>query len=354
MAAFSAGAPLAGLDLIRLGKTIQYLLRNAEGTGLEADADGWFRVDDVARVVSRTIRKPVASADVAGASICLDGGRMQVTGGRIRASVGGGPSSDRFSGPDLLFHSSPQARVHEYLAEGALFAPGRGGVRLSRLESAAWRVGHRSFVEPVVLVVDAARARRDRITFTRVRAGLYTTPTVPICHVLNLRDGFAEQASAGGFVVEWTSGAPRIALIRVARRNGATWEVAKGKLEAGESPLQAARREMREEMGIDLPVEHALPLGAVRYGFYTRDGTPRLKTIHVYVLEVAEAFANFRPATSEGIEEVRWFDLAEAISVLAHPSLRGTIGRLVAALDERARELGLAPVRLGGGRGEEE
>ncbi len=279
---------------------------------------------------------------------------MQLTGGRIRAMVASGPHPDRFSGPDLLFHTSPRARVPEYLAEGALFAPGRAGVHLSRLESAAWRVGHRSFIEPAVLVVDAARARRDGIAFVRVRAGLYTAPAVPIRHVLNLRDGFAEQASAGGFVVEWTSGLPRIALIRVSRRNGATWEVAKGKLEDGESPLQAACREMREEMGIDLPVDHALPLGAVRYGFYTKEGTPRLKTIHVYVLEVAEAFANFTPATSEGIEEVRWFDLSEAIAALAHPSLRGTLGRLVSTLDERARELGLAPVRLGGVGGEEE
>ncbi len=343
---------MSGLDLVRLGKTIHYLLRHAEGTGLEADAEGWFRVEDVARVVSRTIRRPVGGADVAGASTCLAGSRVQLTSGRIRAVAGSAP--DRFAGPDLLFHAAPGARVAEYREGGEIRGPGRAGVHLSRGEAGAWRVGHRSFVEPVVLVVDAARARRDGIAFNRVRAGLYNTVAVPLRHVLNLREGYAEQASAGGFVVEWSSGAPRVALIRVSRRNGATWEVAKGKLECGESPRQAAEREMREEMGMDAEVHHAQALGAVHYGFYTREGTPRLKTIHVFVLELSGPYTDFHPAASEGIEEVRWFDLAEVVTALAHPSLRGTLGPLVAALEQRARELGLPPVRLGQGAVEEE
>jgi RNA:NAD 2'-phosphotransferase (TPT1/KptA family)/8-oxo-dGTP pyrophosphatase MutT (NUDIX family) len=330
---------LPGLDLLRLSRTIHYLLRHPAPTGLAADAEGWFCAVEVARVVGVTIRRPVALLDIQTAGRRYGAPRLQVEGERIRTCVA--PAPDRHSCPDLLFHAAPRTRVGDYGEAGCLWAQGRVGVHLSRGEAAAWRVAHRSFVDPVVLVVDAGRARRDGVNFLRVREGLYTAAEVPLRHVLNLREGFAEQASAGGFVVEWSSGGPRLALIRVARRSGTTWEIAKGKLEPGESPVVAAVREVREEMGLFEAVNGLRPLGSVRYGFYTREGTPRLKTIHIFLIEVAGPGGGFTPAQAEGIEEVRWFSVAEAVGVLAHPSLRGTLGELLRALDERARELGL-------------
>lgn len=331
---------MAGLDLIRLGKTIHYLLRHPT-PGLVADAEGWFCVEEVARLVSRTIRRPVAPDDVTGASRVLVGARMEVEAGRLRLSAPAAP--ERYTGPDLLFHAAPRGRLVQYEREGRIWASGEVGVHLSRQEVAAWRVAHRTFVDPVVLIVDAARARRDGVHFVRSRAGLYLAPGIPLRHVLNLRDGYAEQASAGGFVVDWSTGAPRIGLIRVARRHGYTWEVAKGKLEYGEPPAVAAVREVREEMGVTVPVRAVTSLGSVRYGFYTREGTPRLKTIYLFAIELAEPFEDFRPLVDEGIEEVRWFSLSEALAVLGHPSLRTTLGRLLAALDARAAELGHPP-----------
>jgi 8-oxo-dGTP pyrophosphatase MutT (NUDIX family)/RNA:NAD 2'-phosphotransferase (TPT1/KptA family) len=335
---------LAGLDLIRLSKTIHYLLRHPAPTGLVADGEGWFCVEDVARITARTIRRPVGPADVAGATRCLVGARIEIDAGRMRLVLP--VASERYAGPDLLFHAAPRDRLPLYEREGCLWAPNGAGVPLSRLEPAAWRVAHRTFVDPVVLVVDAARARRDGVRIARTRAGLFLASNIPLRHVLNLRDGFTEQASAGGFVVDWSTGAPRIGLIRVARRHGATWEVAKGKLEDGEPPEIAAVREMREEMGITVPVRDVRGLGSVRYGFYTREGTPRLKTIHLFLIELAEPFDDFAPLGDEGIEEVRWFSLADTLGVLSHPSLRSALSRLLRALDERAGELGIAPSAL--------
>jgi hypothetical protein len=83
-------------------------------------------------------------------------------------------------------------------------------------------------------------------------------------------------------------------------------------------------------------------VGTIRYGFSTPDGSPRLKTIYLYVLE-ADGPCQFAPARGEGIDEVRWFGLQEALDALAHPSLRGAISRLVGALAERAVALGLPP-----------
>ena len=60
------------------------------------------------------------------------------------------------------------------------------------------------------------------------------------------------------------------------RRDAGAWTVPKGAVEAGESPLETARREFIEEIGID-PGEVLVPLGSV-----TQKGG---KTIHVWAAE---------------------------------------------------------------------
>lgn len=302
---------------------------------------------DVARVVGRTIHRPVLVEDVEAALRRHAGGRVDLGEGRLRPRDGTPRANNPAAGPDLLFHAIPRERVDDVVRDGKVTANGGGRVFLSRTEPHAWRVAHRAWADPVVLFVDAVRARRDGVAFDRNKAGLYTAESIPVRHVLNLRDGFAEQASAGGFLVDWSDGMPRVALIKVARRNGATWEVAKGKIEPGEAPPAAAVREVREEMGIDVPLHPMRTLGTVRYGFYTREGTPRLKTIYLYLLEARAKMGEFTPAAGEGIEAVRWFGVPELVHALAHPSLRGSLGRLLEALDERARELGLEGVDAG-------
>lgn len=333
--------PLAGLDYIRLSKTLSYLLRHGnDAAGLTADEEGWFCTTEVASATSRVIRRPVCADEIITTASRYGGGRFEVFGTRIR------PASCTFArsgaaGPDILYHATTRPRVDAFVEQGQLVNPGGAPLQLARGEGHAWRVAHRHWEDPVVLYVDAARARRDGVHFERTRTGHFVTRAVPIRHVLNLREGFAEQASAGGFLVDWKTGAPRIALIRVCRRGGSTWEVAKGKIEPGEAPMQTAVREVREEMGLQAEVEVRGALGTIRYGFCTPDGSPRLKTIHLYVLEAMGDVATFDPATGEGIDAVKWFALEEALASLAHPSLRASIGRLLGALEERAEQLGL-------------
>ena len=333
-----------GLDLHRLSRTLTFLLRHgAGGAGLSVKDDGWCSTDDVARAASRAIHRPVCSEDVREAALRHGGNRFEVEPCRLRAREFATEGTTRCSaaGPDILYHAAERIRVPMYQARGSVSVPGGGFVHLSRSEGQAWRVAHRQWEDPMVLFVDAARARRDGVTFERTRTGQFQTRGVPVRHVLNLRDGFAEQASAGGFLVEWSTGLPRIALIHVCRRGGATWEVAKGKIEPGEAPEVTAVREVREEMGVVAPVCVRGTLGTVRYGFCTPDGAPRLKTIHLYVLELTDPVCAFDPALAEDIDDVRWFELQDALAALAHPSLRGSIGRLLDALEERAAELGV-------------
>lgn len=199
-------------------------------------------------------------------------------------------------------------------------------VFLSTSEEQAWRVAHRQSGDPVVLYVDAARARRDSCRFDAVRPGLWAVESLPVRHVLNLQPGFAEQVSAGGVLLWEGSLGPELALIRVARRIGHTWEVAKGKVEVCETPPQAAMREMAEEMGFPLDriaeLEIVASLGAVRYGFQTPAGEPRLKTLHLYLVRSADKLDAFVPSEGEGILEVRWFSPREAARLVHHRSLR--------------------------------
>src|SRR5262249_18054716 len=47
------------------------------------------------------------------------------------------------------------------------------------------------------------------------------------------------------------------------RKDLGAWSIPKGEFDAGENPEQAARREFREELGVDLTA-HLLPLGEIR------------------------------------------------------------------------------------------
>lgn len=336
------------LDLFRLTRTLGFLLRHGAGAaGLEADEEGWFCLEQVARAATAAIHRPVTVADLHEAILRHGTGRLELCEARVRPG-GRGCASDVAApparvpcGPDILYHAAPRNRIRAIQQRGSLANPTGGHVHFSRAEDHAWRLAHRQWEDPVVLYVDAARARRDGIQFQRTRSGQYAAPAVPLRHVLNLRDGFAEQASAGGFLVDWTSGSPRIALIRVSRRGGATWEVAKGKIEAGEAPETAAIREVREEMGLHADIHVQCTLGTIRYGFCTPDGSPRLKTIYLFVMEADSFVGDFDPATGEGIDAVQWFALEDALECLGHPSLRSSIGRLLSALEQRAMELGL-------------
>ncbi len=239
--------------------------------------------------------------------------------------------------PDILYHACTQRQVDRYVKQGAVRLPGNRPVFLSDDECQAWRVAHRLGGTPRVLYVDTARNRRRKLRLQRSRrTGLYMARALSIGDVLNLQPSFAEQLSAGGIPIRMgEDGLPRMALIRVTRRSGVTWEVAKGKLEAGEPPEWAGVREVQEEMGIDCDFTVRCLVGLVRYGFMAPGGLPRLKTIYLYLLDpCGDMGGQFRPAHREGIKDVKWFTPEEACRVVTHSSLRPVM--------RRARELVLS------------
>jgi 8-oxo-dGTP diphosphatase len=88
------------------------------------------------------------------------------------------------------------------------------------------------------------------------------------------------------------------------------WSLPKGKLEPGESWEAAARREVREETGIDPRLQDELPPAEYR----DRRGRP--KTVRYWRMAAVEDTGFI--ATAE-IDELRWLAPAEAVELLSYP-----------------------------------
>ena len=103
-----------------------------------------------------------------------------------------------------------------------------------------------------------------------------------------------------------------------ARKDAHAWSIPKGELEPGEEPFTAAKREFREEIGVDAPDTEYSALGDVRYS----SG----KVVTVFAaesdLEVTEVVSTTfdvewppRSGTMRSfpeIDDARWFPLTDA------------------------------------------
>jgi 8-oxo-dGTP pyrophosphatase MutT (NUDIX family) len=253
--------------------------------------------------------------------------------GRNRSQGGERRGFSRARPPDILYHATDVGRAQVAKTRGVIEIDGGRSVFLSGTESQAWLAAHRRGNEPEVLYVDVVRARRAGTRFTRNGSGLWQAKSIPAHCVLNLREGFGCQLSAAGIPVWLGPEGPELALIKVKRRFGATWELAKGKLEAGECARSAAARETQEEMGIEMELSLIHDLGFVRYGFNTPEGHPRLKTMFVYLFETPERVTTFAPANGESIFAVDWFTPQQAIENVTHQSIRPLMHRIARLLN---------------------
>lgn len=327
-------------DPVRVSKTMAFLLRHRPDVGgLVPDEEGFVAIEALADALGKLLRTAV---DPGAIRAIAEGGavrRFELTDGRIRAIRKGeerrAQEPRRCQPPDILYHATTDDQVDRVRTTGVLSAGSDRHVFLSSDEAHAWRVAHRlPGGAPQVLYVDAARARRHGVRFYRNRRnGLYMASPIPVSDVLNLQPNFAEQISAGGIPVSVGPDGVRVALIRVTRKSGVTWEVAKGKLEPGEPPEIAAVREVREEMGIDVGFRITKGLGVVRYGFLAPGGLPRLKTVHLFLMEPDAPIETFLPAEKEGIGAVQWFTLDDACTAVTHTSLVPLMRRARAVLE---------------------
>jgi 8-oxo-dGTP pyrophosphatase MutT (NUDIX family) len=101
----------------------------------------------------------------------------------------------------------------------------------------------------------------------------------------------------------------------------------KGHIDPGETQLQAAAREVREETGVEVALVREL--GEVRY-WYTRDGRAVPKVVFFYLFR----YVSGDPADHDDeVEEARWMGLAEARRALTYEGEREIVGRALAPPD---------------------
>ncbi len=133
-----------------------------------------------------------------------------------------------------------------------------------------------------------------------------------------------DEVSAGGLVID-TTGKLGLLIGRRDQKDASgkriLWSLPKGHIEAGETPEQAALREVQEETGIESAIEKSL--GVIDFWFMA--GGMRIhKTVHHYLFRES---GGLLAAQESEVDEVAWFPLAEIIGHLAYPDEKKLIAR---------------------------
>ena len=133
-----------------------------------------------------------------------------------------------------------------------------------------------------------------------------------------------DEVSAGGLVIDTTG---KLGLL-IGRRDQKDqsgkrilWSLPKGHIEEGETPEEAALREVAEETGIQSQIEKSL--GVIDFWFMA--GGKRIhKTVHHYLFRES---GGLLAAQESEVDEVAWFPLNEIIEKLAYPDEKKLIAR---------------------------
>lgn len=130
-----------------------------------------------------------------------------------------------------------------------------------------------------------------------------------------------EQISAGGAVFRRRENEFETAIIAV--NPSGRWQLPKGIIDAGETPEQAAVREVREETGIEAKIGELIE--KIEYWYYGDHRGERVrfhKSVYFYLMKyVAGDTANH----DHEVSEARWVKTDEAIEMLAFKSEKSIV-----------------------------
>jgi 8-oxo-dGTP pyrophosphatase MutT (NUDIX family) len=138
------------------------------------------------------------------------------------------------------------------------------------------------------------------------------------------------QVSAGGVAFRPGESSMEVAIISV--MPGKRWQLPKGIIDKGESPEEAATREVREETGIE--TELLAPIETVEYWYVGTERGQRVryhKFVHFFLLAYRGGDVSEH---DQEVAEARWVGIDEAIAMLAFKGER--------AVALKAREMILA------------
>lgn len=131
------------------------------------------------------------------------------------------------------------------------------------------------------------------------------------------------QISAGGVAFRKAGENIEIALIRTATEG--RWQLPKGIIDPGETPEQAALREVREEAGI--VCELIEPIKVIEYWFYAAyDGTRKRyhKQVHFFLMRYLSGDVADH---DHEVVEAKWLEMNEAAKLLAFKSEKELVSK---------------------------
>ena len=155
------------------------------------------------------------------------------------------------------------------------------------------------------------------------------------------------EQSAGGIVFKRTPQGVWLAFILDPYGK---WTFAKGHPEPGESLVEAALRETREEMGLGR-LRVVKPVGEIDIWFRDRyrpetKGMLVHKYVHYFLMQ-APAAAKGRPQFKEKIRRVIWVPLGRALTVSSYKDVRPVLERVLEYFGNRPRpDEGSKAIRL--------
>jgi 8-oxo-dGTP pyrophosphatase MutT (NUDIX family) len=137
-----------------------------------------------------------------------------------------------------------------------------------------------------------------------------------------------EQVSAGGVAFRHGVSAMEIAIVSVGAQS--RWQLPKGLIDAGEIPVHAALREVREEAGIETTM--VAPLDTIEYWYVGNKGQQRVrfhKFVHFFLLAYRAGCVD---AHDHEVNEARWVTLEKAKMMLVFKSERQVLEKAEAML----------------------
>jgi len=131
------------------------------------------------------------------------------------------------------------------------------------------------------------------------------------------------EISSGGVVFRKTESGLKILLIK---DSYGRWTLPKGKIEQGETPQDAAIREIQEETGLT-NLKIVDKLGKIKY-FYRMHGQPIFKIVYNFLIESKKG--QLKP--NYEIQDARWFNKIEAPKKGAYKNTRAILHKACAKL----------------------
>lgn len=213
----------------------------------------------------------------------------------------------------LLFYAADEELDLESVQRRGLSSPDARPLRLHASLDAADRAG-----TGPLLVVDPT-ALPETPSFDDGVAHVSRVPASAVQNLAPYRP--PTSVTAGGGYVARPLPEDDVALLLIHRRG--VWDLPKGHRDPGEDLKTCARREVREEVGID--TLHLLrDLGTTQHG-YPDGNVYAVKTTYWYLMRTPER--TFEPDRREGIRRVAWARWAVAHRHLGYDTLRRHMDR---------------------------